>query len=141
MVFRVWLIMGVPFFIIKFVTSYKFTYSSVPNRRACMIINFGGKSPTYMTLFGPTRLLILRNFSNLHVYSILQAYWFWRFFSHIHFYSTLHIYWFLIKYLILQYTGTLNWEKKHSTGQGYICKEVTSFKIHTLHVYYTLQVY
>ena len=55
-------------------------YSSVPNRRACTIINFGGKSPTYMTLFGPTRLLILRNFSNLHVYSILQAYWFWRFF-------------------------------------------------------------
>ena len=49
-------------------------YSSVPNRRACTIINFGGKSPTYMTLFGPTRLLILRNFSNLHVYSILQAY-------------------------------------------------------------------
>ena len=55
-------------------------YSSVPNRHACTIINFGGKSPTYMTLFGPTHLLILRNFSNLHVYSILQAYWFWRFF-------------------------------------------------------------
>ena len=49
-------------------------YSSVPNRRACTIINFGGKSPVYMTLFGPTRLLILRNFFNLHVYSILQAY-------------------------------------------------------------------
>ena len=40
-------------------------YSSVPNRRACTIIYFGGKSPAYMTLFGPTRLLILRNFSNL----------------------------------------------------------------------------
>ena len=51
-----------------------FGYSSVPNRRACTIINFGGKSPAYMTLFGPTCLLILRNFSNLHVYSILQAY-------------------------------------------------------------------
>ena len=54
--------------------SVNFGYSSVPNKRACTIINFGGKSPTYMTLFGPTHLLILRNFSNLHVYSILQAY-------------------------------------------------------------------
>ena len=50
------------------------SYSSVPNRRACTIIILGGKSLVYMTLFGPTRLLILRNFFNLHVYSILQAY-------------------------------------------------------------------
>ena len=35
----------------------KIAYSSVPNKRACTIINFGGKSPTYMTLFGPTHLL------------------------------------------------------------------------------------
>ena len=50
------------------------TYSSVPNKRACTIINFGGKSPTYMCLFGPTGLLILKKKSHLHVYSILQAY-------------------------------------------------------------------
>ena len=74
LVFRVWLIMGVPFFIIKFVTSYKFTYSSVPNRRACMIINFGGKSPTYMSLFGPTGLLIFHEKSNLHDYLALHVY-------------------------------------------------------------------
>ena len=50
------------------------TYSSVPNRRACTIINFGGKSPTYMSLFGPTGLLILKKNSHLHVYSALQVY-------------------------------------------------------------------
>ena len=66
-------------------------YSSVPNRRACTIIKFGGKSLTYMTFFGPTGLLILRKFSSLHVYSILQVYWFWGFFPHIHVYSTLLI--------------------------------------------------
>ena len=74
-------------------------------------------------LFHPTSLLILKIFTNIHFYSIL------------------HIHWFLIKYLTLQYTGTLDWGKQHSTGQRYICKEVTSFKIHTLHVYYTLQIY
>jgi hypothetical protein len=65
---------------------------SVPNRRACTIINFGGKSlplhdliwtytfinfeeffpPT--CLFHPTRLLILRIFSHIHVYSTLHIY-------------------------------------------------------------------
>ena len=117
-------------------------YSSVPNRRACTIIKFGGKSLTYMTniwtyrlinfeeifpptcLFHPTGLFILRIF-----------------FSHMHVYSTLHIYSFLIKHLTLQYTGTPNWGKNHSTGQRIIFKEVTSFKIHTLHVYYNLQIY
>jgi chromosome segregation ATPase len=49
-------------------------YSSVPNRCACTIINFGGKNPTYMSLFGPTRLLILRIFSHIHVYSIQHDY-------------------------------------------------------------------
>ena len=49
-------------------------YSSVPNRRACTIINFEGKIPTYMSLFGPTGLLILKKNSLLHVYSILHVY-------------------------------------------------------------------
>ena len=30
------------------------TYSSVPNRRACTIVNFEVKSLAYMTLFGTT---------------------------------------------------------------------------------------
>ena len=55
-------------------------YSSVPNRHACTIINFGGKSPTYMSLLGPTGLLNLKKISHLHVYSILQVYWFWGIF-------------------------------------------------------------
>jgi hypothetical protein len=55
-------------------------YSSVPNRHACKIINFGGKSLAYMTLFGPTRLLILKNFSLLHVYRVSHMYLddFWK---------------------------------------------------------------
>ena len=43
-------------------------YSSVPNKRACTIINFWGKSLIYMSLFGPTRLLILRKFSAILKY-------------------------------------------------------------------------
>ena len=66
------------------------TYSSLQNRRACTIINFGGKSLTYMSLFGPTRLLILRKFSNVHVYSILHDYLFWRKISTMH--TQIHCY-------------------------------------------------
>ena len=32
----------------------------------------------------------------------------------------------------LQYTGTPNWGKKCSTGQRFICKKITSYKIHIL---------
>ena len=39
-----------------------------------MFIKFSMKKPTYMSLFGPTGLLILKKNSHLHVYSILHVY-------------------------------------------------------------------
>ena len=54
---------------------YVVTYSSVPNRPVCRIINLGVKiPPMYMSLFGPTGLLILRKFSHLHIYSYMIIY-------------------------------------------------------------------
>ena len=71
--------------LIRYFTTYAYvfskirwglTYSRVPNTTVWNPYSFFGACPSYMALFGTTRLLNLKKSSFLHFYSELLAYWF-----------------------------------------------------------------
>ena len=74
----------------------KSQYSRVPNTTVGNPCSFFGACPSYMALFGTTRLLNFKKSSFLHFYSELLAYWF---FSLHHFTSKS----FCIKYDLTVY--------------------------------------
>jgi len=98
--------------LIRYFTTYAYvfskirwglTYSRVPNTTVWNPYSFFGACPSYMALFGTSRLLNFKKSSFLHFYSELLAYWF---FSLHHFTSKsfcikydLTVYWWIFDFL------------------------------------------
>ena len=78
-------------------------YSRVPNTTVGNPYSFFGACPSYMALFGTTRLLNFKKSSFLHFYSELLAYWFFP----LHHFTTksfcfkydLRVYWWIFDFL------------------------------------------